>query len=111
MQLLSSFLNSLSHVNSTLIPSTNINSECDRAKKADHGFALADMNGWSQDATDEHYNKFFVELYAMASAKVFIGIWYTNVTWWAFFMRPDNRSTFKLLDTPGVEDRESLDWW
>jgi len=94
-----------------LRPEWKFVSECDRAKKVDHGFALADMNGWSQDATDEHYRKFFVELYAMASAKVFIGIWYTNVTWWAFFMRPDNRSTFKLLDTPGVEDRESLDWW
>jgi hypothetical protein len=52
------------------------NSECDRAKQAENGFALAEMKGWSQDATDDHFNKFFVELYAMASAKVFIGIWY-----------------------------------
>jgi len=57
-------------------------SECDRQQAPGHdGFALADMKAWSQADTDAHYAKFFVELYAMASSRVFIGVWYTNVSW------------------------------
>mmetsp|Transcript_44175 Transcript_44175/g.65496 ORF Transcript_44175/g.65496 Transcript_44175/m.65496 type:complete len:397 (-) Transcript_44175:86-1276(-) len=92
-----------------LRPQWTFVSQCDL--HSEQGFALKDMKDWSLEMTDEHFHKFFVELFAMASAKVFIGIWYTNVTWWAFFMRSADRTTFKLLDTPGVEDRESLDWW
>jgi len=75
-------------------------SECDKAKQ--EGFALSAMNRWSHEETDAHFGKFFIELYAMALSKYFIGVAYTNVAWWAFFMRND-RDSFKLLD---FRDRE-----
>ncbi|KAI2507399.1 hypothetical protein MHU86_7012 [Fragilaria crotonensis] len=66
-----------------LRPSWRFVSECDREQQAvgHGGFALADMAKWSQKDTDAHYSKFFIELYAMATAKFFIGVWYTNVSW------------------------------
>jgi len=96
----------------TLRPTWRFVSECDKQTQdaAGHaGFALADMKAWSQTDTDAHYAKFFVELYAMATAKYFIGVWYTNVSWWAQFMRDPDRTTFLMLDTPGTSDF-ALDW-
>jgi hypothetical protein len=96
----------------SLRPTWRFVSECDKQAQsaAGHaGFALADMKAWSQSDTDAHYAKFFVELYAMATAKYFIGVWYTNVSWWAQFMRDPDRTTFLMLDTPGTSDF-ALDW-
>ena len=45
------------------------------------GFVLREMKDWTLDQTDAHYRKFFVELYASAIAKVFIGVTYTNGTY------------------------------
>mmetsp|Transcript_18493 Transcript_18493/g.26585 ORF Transcript_18493/g.26585 Transcript_18493/m.26585 type:complete len:184 (-) Transcript_18493:254-805(-) len=70
-------------------------SECDEHDAS--GFDLRRVRAWNEDETDEHFYKFFTELYAMASAKYFIGVAYTNVSWWAFFMR-QTRHNFVLLD-------------
>lgn len=51
----------------TLRPNWRFVSECDSIQNRDHGFALVDMAQWSKDATDAHFLKFFVELYAMAT--------------------------------------------
>jgi hypothetical protein len=49
-------------------PSWTFLSECDRENSHnDHGFALNDVKDWDDADTDRHYNKFFVELLAMAS--------------------------------------------
>jgi hypothetical protein len=53
-------------------PSWRFVSECDHTKQ-DGGFDLQEMKDWTHEVTDAHFNKFFVELYAMASAKYFIG--------------------------------------
>lgn len=85
-------------------------SECDKDDTLGRsGFALRDMKEWTKEHTDAHFSKFFVELYAMATAKYFIGVWYTNVSWWAQFMREADRTTFLMLDTPGTEGF-ALDW-
>lgn len=47
-------------------------SECDNSKGI-NGFVLNDMKHWTLEQTDDHYRKFFVELYAAAIAKYFIG--------------------------------------
>lgn len=44
----------------------------------------------------------------MASAKYFIGVIYTNVTWWAL---SQDLSTFEILVTPGIEQREGIEFW
>lgn len=51
----------------TLRPNWRFVSECDNIQNRDHGFALVDMAQWSKEATDAHFLKFFVELYAMAT--------------------------------------------
>jgi hypothetical protein len=61
-------------------PTWTFISECDSHATAE-GFALQDMQKWTKKDYDDHFGKFFVELYAMANSKVFIGISYTNVSW------------------------------
>ena len=53
-------------------------SECDRLVSSNsssnqQGFVLKDMLDWTPEETDAHFHKFFVELYAAAISKVFIG--------------------------------------
>mmetsp|Transcript_297 Transcript_297/g.422 ORF Transcript_297/g.422 Transcript_297/m.422 type:complete len:423 (-) Transcript_297:93-1361(-) len=85
-----------------LRPAWTFVGECDKMEHQEHGFALTDVPNWTEQQAEAHYMKFFTELFAMASAKVFIGVWYTNVSWWAFFMRQNgDLSSFILLDTPG----------
>mmetsp|Transcript_39447 Transcript_39447/g.55543 ORF Transcript_39447/g.55543 Transcript_39447/m.55543 type:complete len:289 (+) Transcript_39447:365-1231(+) len=72
-------------------------SQCDRGHSDAKGFVLRDMKKWDIATTDAHYMKFFVELFALATAKYYIGVAYTNVAWWAYFMRP-NRWSFELVD-------------
>ena len=83
-------------------------SECDRVQHED-GFALADMTAWTKEQTDAHFQKFFIELYALAIAKVYIGVATTNVAYWAFFMRP-NRGTFHLIGSGG-DSMKTVDNW
>jgi len=86
-------------------------SECDKEKKLDHGFALADVHNWGRDEQAAHFGKFFVEIFALTGAKVFIGVAYTNVSWWVYFLRPF-RHSFVLLDKPkGHEDNIVFDNW
>jgi hypothetical protein len=53
-------------------PNWNFVSECDYMKK-EGGFRLEAMADWTHDEADAHFGKFFVELYALAAAKYFIG--------------------------------------
>lgn len=63
-------------------------SECDRITmntttsqhSNNNGFALSSMMDMTLEETDIHFAKFFVELYAMAISKYFIGVAYTNGT-------------------------------
>ena len=62
-------------------PSWTFVSECDRQERirdAERGFALDDVPSWTKEQTDAHFNKFFVELYALAIAKFYIGVSTTN---------------------------------
>lgn len=81
-------------------------SECDvednSKAAAQNGFALSDFKNWGEAAEDAHFTKFFTEIYAMAMSRVFIGVRYTNVSWWVYFLRPF-RHSFVLLDTPKGE--------
>mmetsp|Transcript_361 Transcript_361/g.390 ORF Transcript_361/g.390 Transcript_361/m.390 type:complete len:403 (-) Transcript_361:154-1362(-) len=81
-------------------PEWRIVSECDRVQQ--HGYVLADQLKWTQAELDEHYEKFFVELFAMAGGKVWIGVTYTNVSWWVYFMREKTEEkTFYVLEGEG----------
>jgi len=81
-------------------PEWRIVSECDRVEQ--HGYVLADQLKWTQAQLDEHYEKFFVELFAMAGAKIWIGVTYTNVSWWVYFMREKTEEkTFYVLEGEG----------
>lgn len=66
-----------------LRPGWTFVSECDKPlyKEEEHGFVLDDAQSWSEEQLDRHYQKFFTELYAMAFAKHWIGVKYTNVSW------------------------------
>jgi hypothetical protein len=61
------------------------------------GYHARNMSSWTIQETDAHYQKFFAEVFALSSAKYFLGVSYTNVAWWVFFMRP-NRWSFELID-------------
>lgn len=80
-------------------PDWRFESECpeDQQHENARGFVINDMYNWSSDQTSQHFRKFFVELFALATSDVYIGVAYTNVAWWAFFMRP-KRGDFHLLD-------------
>ena len=72
----------------TLQPTWNFVGECDLVKNsADHGFALTNMKEWSEEHTDQHYEKFMAELFGLAIAKHVVGVTYTNVSWWVLFMQ------------------------
>lgn len=89
-----------------LRPNWHFVSECDRSD-GHNGFILAEMKHWTLEQTDEHYRKFFVELIGLAGARFYIGVAYTNVAWWAAYMRP-HRWSHIFLDT---HTRNALDHW
>jgi hypothetical protein len=94
-------------------PTWTFVSECDKEeeKQQEQGFALADVKTWDEEQQEAHFKKFFVEIYALALAKVFIGVSYTNVSWWVYFMRPF-RHSFILLNKPShAQDHDVLDNW
>mmetsp|Transcript_10411 Transcript_10411/g.11904 ORF Transcript_10411/g.11904 Transcript_10411/m.11904 type:complete len:468 (-) Transcript_10411:423-1826(-) len=70
-----------------LRPKWTFVSECDRNENH-NGFILTDMRQWTLEQTDEHFQKFFVELFGLVGSWFLIGVSYTNVAWWAFYMRP-----------------------
>ena len=92
-----------------LRPSWTFVSAC--VQREERGFSLQQMRHWTLDQTDAHYHKFLVELYAMAIATYFVGVTYTNVSWFALFLRQQPTTTFEILATPGTENREPVEWW
>jgi len=60
--------------------------ECDNATEQ-NGFILKSARHWTEEQTDKHYEKFVTEMIAMASAKYFVGVSTTNVSFWIYFMR------------------------
>jgi len=96
-------------------PNWTFVSECDVEENskaaAQNGFALRDFKNWGEAAEDAHFTKFFTEIYAMTMSRVFIGVGYTNVSWWVYFLRPF-RHSFILLDKPkGQPDSRVFDFW
>merc|ERR1712232_1500757 len=90
-------------------------SECDKENNSkaagQQGFELKAVKDWSEDAKEAHFTKFFTEIFALTFSKVFIGVGYTNVAWWVFFLRPF-RHSFILLDKPeGTKDSDIFNWW
>lgn len=88
----------------SLRPRWTFLSECDKMRRAKankedskSGYVLEDMADWDLETTDAHYAKFFTELFALATSKYYIGVAYTNVAWWAYFMRND-RESYELID-------------
>ena len=98
----------------TMCPAWTFVSECDVEENkaaAQNGFALRDFKDWGADAEDAHFTKFFTEIYAMTMSRVFIGVAYTNVSWWVYFLRPF-RHSFILLDKPkGEPDSRVFNFW
>jgi hypothetical protein len=92
-----------------LRPEWTFESECDNVS-SHGGFAIGDMAEWTPAETDAHFMKFFVELYGIVAAKIVIGVAYTNVSWWAYFMRQGEWSEYKMLDILGKE-KNSLAVW
>jgi hypothetical protein len=90
-------------------PKWQFESQCDKVS-SHGGFAIEDMTRWTPAETDAHFMKFFVELYGIVSAKIVIGVGYTNVAWWAYFMRQGDWSEYKLLDHLGKEKDQFAAW-
>lgn len=82
-----------------LRPDWDIVGECDNATE-DNGFVITDMKTWTEEQTDRHYEKFITEMIAMASAKYWIGVSTTNVSFWIYFMRHADAhdDTFVFVD-------------
>lgn len=80
-------------------PNWNFVSECDKLTEAD-GFVFKDMTEWTEEQTDHHFTKFIAEMIAMASAKYWIGVSTTNVSYWIYFMRSlrAHDDTFEFVD-------------
>eukprot|EP00546_Thalassionema_frauenfeldii_P020421 CAMPEP_0178900816 /NCGR_PEP_ID=MMETSP0786-20121207/3677_1 /TAXON_ID=186022 /ORGANISM="Thalassionema frauenfeldii, Strain CCMP 1798" /LENGTH=414 /DNA_ID=CAMNT_0020571849 /DNA_START=89 /DNA_END=1330 /DNA_ORIENTATION=+ len=93
-------------------PTWSFVSQCDSLREMQHGYDIQDIPKFNDEQREEHFKKFFIELYAMAFAKVFVGVSYTNVSWFAYMMRPNiDRSTFVLLDTAVDPSENDLDYW
>mmetsp|Transcript_18005 Transcript_18005/g.27280 ORF Transcript_18005/g.27280 Transcript_18005/m.27280 type:complete len:506 (-) Transcript_18005:111-1628(-) len=87
-------------------------SQCDQLSETQNGFDILDVPKMNEAQREEHFRKFFVELYALALSKVFIGVAYTNVAWFAYMMRPNvEKSTFILLDKSPFENDHTLANW
>ena len=84
-------------------------SECDNATEA-NGFVYAEMKHWTEAQTDAHFNKFIAEMIAMASAKFWIGVDSTNVSYWIYLMRPLDASddTYVFVGKPAQSAKKQL---
>ncbi len=88
----------------SLRPNWTFVSPCDRVQHAgDHGFVLAAMKDWSEQEMDRHYEKFMTELFGLAIAKHVIGVTYTNVSWWVFFMRGADVGSMEFVDDRNIK--------
>eukprot|EP00547_Thalassionema_nitzschioides_P007909 CAMPEP_0194200300 /NCGR_PEP_ID=MMETSP0156-20130528/963_1 /TAXON_ID=33649 /ORGANISM="Thalassionema nitzschioides, Strain L26-B" /LENGTH=405 /DNA_ID=CAMNT_0038925275 /DNA_START=43 /DNA_END=1260 /DNA_ORIENTATION=+ len=85
-------------------------SQCDDLAENQNGYDILDIPKMNAQQREEHFRKFFIELYALALSKVFIGVAYTNVAWWAFMMRPADKETFLLIDE-SVQGQDALNYW
>lgn len=93
-------------------PTWKFVSECDNVSKdfqGLNGYHASSMRSWTKEETDAHYRKFFVEIFALSTAKYFIGVSHTNVSWWVFFMRP-NRWSYELIDRD-LPTHTVIDYW
>jgi hypothetical protein len=79
-------------------PTWKFVSECDNSQQT--GFVINDMYEWDIAEHDKHNAKFFTELFTMAAAAYWIGVAYTNVSWFVYFMRGGVMENFELLDAP-----------
>lgn len=61
-------------------PKWNFVSECDNASE-ENGFVFKEMKFWNDEQTDAHFGKFIAEMIAMATAKYWIGVASTNVSY------------------------------
>jgi len=106
-----------------LRPKWNFESQCytpppiaanateEKGADTQHGYRIKDVPGWSYQQREQHFKKFFVELYALSLAKVYIGVAYTNVAWFSYFMRPKmDKGTFILLDQKKAGYNNVHDW-
>jgi len=91
-------------------PTWRFVSECDNTHQEQEGFDLKDMKKWGPAEYDEHYGKFFSELYAMTASKYWIGVAYTNVSWFVYFMRGGKMENFELLDAPAGTEVILQNW-
>lgn len=83
-------------------PEFRIVSKCDGAVQNEYD--LKNTLKWTQEEVDEYYEKFFVELFAMAGAKVLIGVSCTNLLWFSYFMREETEDkTFYVLEPNGPQ--------
>eukprot|EP00548_Thalassiothrix_antarctica_P018540 CAMPEP_0194185106 /NCGR_PEP_ID=MMETSP0154-20130528/41064_1 /TAXON_ID=1049557 /ORGANISM="Thalassiothrix antarctica, Strain L6-D1" /LENGTH=392 /DNA_ID=CAMNT_0038903183 /DNA_START=18 /DNA_END=1196 /DNA_ORIENTATION=- len=74
-------------------------SECDRNS---HDYTRRYQTEWTREEIEQNYEKYFVELFAMAGAKVLIGVSCTNISWFAYFMREKTEhKTFYVLEPNG----------
>lgn len=81
-------------------PNWNFVGECNSVTE-ELGFVFKEMWFWDIEQTDSHFEKFITEMIAMASAKYFIGVSTTNVSYWIYFMRHVNAhdDSFVFVDT------------
>ena len=61
----------------TMRPTWIFISECDPLNS--YGFVLQETTKWTPSQTDQHFQKFFKELFGLALSQIFIGVGYTNV--------------------------------
>lgn len=84
-------------------PQWMFRSQCDVLvpERQQMGYDINEIPHMNEAQKEEHFRKFFIELYALALSKVYIGVGYTNVAWFAYMMKPNNidKSTFILLDS------------
>mmetsp|Transcript_5636 Transcript_5636/g.8170 ORF Transcript_5636/g.8170 Transcript_5636/m.8170 type:complete len:409 (+) Transcript_5636:58-1284(+) len=98
-----------------LRPQWTFISQCDLLAEIQTGYDIKKIPKMNGKQREEHFRKFFVELYALAFSKLYIGVAYTNVAWWAYMMRPNFNQDF-LEDTFILVDysplgQETLNYW
>ena len=83
--------------------------ECDNpAFQEEEGFTLDSMHKWNGNQMDAHFGKFFTELFGMAISKFWIGIKYSNVSWFVFLMRRANPHGMRFLKVEGEPENFTL---
>jgi len=97
-----------------LKPTWNFQSQCYNATEEDDiqdGYDIKHIPDWSYQQREAHFKKFFVELYALSLSKVYIGVAYTNVAWFSYFLRPKmDKTMFILLDQQKAGYNNVHDW-